>query len=411
MRNILLVASREFRQRVSHRGFLITTLFVPAVMIVVWLFTGSLSTGSETAAVELPNQENTSASIGYVDRSGLIQEIPQQVPENTFKAYPNVNAAEKALQDGQIDAYYLVPTDYAQTGQIERVSQELTSSPPDREWFQWVLVANLVPDSGSISVVQLRYPFNSASLDVVREDQHGQGREGGLNMLPFIVTIVVMMPLFTSGGYLFSSLTQEKGNRIMEILLVSLRPRQLLVGKLIGLAGLTLLQYAAWLLVSGVIFLVTGGGTTGSLGALGGLDISLSEVGLMIPFAMGGYALYASLMAGIGALSPDTEGSRTWVFIITLPILIPIYLWTGIVNAPKGPLAVILSLFPFSSPVTMLMRMTTITVPVWQIAASLALLALAVVGMIWLMARLFRARTLLSGEALSLRRFVAALSG
>jgi ABC-2 type transport system permease protein len=116
-------------------------------------------------------------------------------------------------------------------------------------------------------------------------------------------------------------------------------------------------------------------------------------------------------MAGIGALAPDIEGSRSWVFVISLPMMIPIYLWTAIVNAPNGAFAVALSMIPFSAPVAMLMRMTTTAVPLWQLITSLAMLLITGTGMVWLMARLFRVQTLLSGESLSLNRLFSAIRG
>jgi ABC-2 type transport system permease protein len=100
-----------------------------------------------------------------------------------------------------------------------------------------------------------------------------------------------------------------------------------------------------------------------------------------------------------------------WIFVITMPIMIPIYLTSAIVGAPNGVLATVLSLFPFSAPVSMLLRMTSTTVPDWQIGLSLGLLGLGAAATIWLVARLFRAQTLLEGEALSVRRFIYALVG
>jgi ABC-2 type transport system permease protein len=227
-------------------------------------------------------------------------------------------------------------------------------------------------------------------------------------MLPFIVTIAVMLPLFTSGGYLLASVTQEKSSRIMEILLVSLRPWHMLAGKLLGLGALTLIQYLIWGTIAFIGLQVTGQGVAG---LLGGISLSGVELALVIPFALGGFLLYASIMAGIGALAPDMEGSRTWVFVISLPMMIPIYLWTAIVNAPNGAFAVALSMIPFSAPVAMLMRMTTAAVPLWQLITSLVLLVLTGVVMVWLMARLFRVQTLLSGESISLKRLVSAIRG
>jgi ABC-2 type transport system permease protein len=116
-------------------------------------------------------------------------------------------------------------------------------------------------------------------------------------------------------------------------------------------------------------------------------------------------------MAGIGALSSDVEGSRAWVFVLTLPMMIPIYFWAAIASNPNAPLAVALSLIPFSAPVSMLMRMTSTAVPGWQLGLSLGLLLLTGVLTVWLMARLFRVQTLLGGESFSLERALSALSG
>jgi len=132
---------------------------------------------------------------------------------------------------------------------------------------------------------------------------------------------------------------------------------------------------------------------------------------LVAPYALGGFTLYAGIMAGIGALAPDMESSRTWVFVISLPMMLPIYLWQPIAASPNGPLATALSVIPFSAPVAMLMRMTSTAVPLWQIGASLLLLLITGVGMIRLMARLFRVQTLLSGESLSVSRVWSALKG
>jgi ABC-2 type transport system permease protein len=224
-------------------------------------------------------------------------------------------------------------------------------------------------------------------------------------MLPFLVSIVIMVPLFTNGAYLFQSLAQEKSNRVMEILLVSLRPRQLFTGKLLGLGVLTLVQYVTWAFLGFVGLMIMGRDVSGLLSRI---NLSGGEGVLAVLFALGGYILYAALMSGVGALTRDVEDSRAWIFVVSLPMTIPIYLWMVIAGAPNGPLAVALSLIPFSAPVAMLMRMTSTTVPAWQIAVSLVLLLLAGLGAIRVMARLFRAQTLLSGETISVSRFLSA---
>ena len=410
MRNILVVAFREFRQRVQKRAFLITSLGTPLILILIWAFTGSFGGPAGQPPMEdLLRTERPEQAVGYVDQAGLIQSITDPVPSGLFQAFENVEAARAALESGDIRAYYVVPPDYLQTGNLRRVSERLPTMPPDTDWFKWVLVSNMFPDASRSDISRFRWPFNAGGPQFVPISSEGETGAGGPpSMLPFVVAMAVMIPLFTSGGLLFQSLAQEKSNRVMEILLVSLRPRQLLAGKLLGLGALTVVQYVIWVVIGGLVLLVAGGDGSRFLPSL---SLSLGELGLVFPYALGGFLLYASLMAGIGALAQDVESSRTWIFVITLPMTLPIYLWMGITSSPHGPLATVLSMIPFSSPITMLMRMTSTMVPGWQIGLSLALLLLTGVGMIWLMGRLFRVQTLLSGESISLQRVWSALRG
>jgi ABC-2 type transport system permease protein len=164
------------------------------------------------------------------------------------------------------------------------------------------------------------------------------------------------------------SLIQEKSSRVIEILLVSLRPSSLLGGKLVGLGLLILVQYLIWAVIVIAAIIVTG---QDMAGILTGINISASELVLMVPYALGGFILYAGIMAGIGALSPDIEGSRLWIFLISLPMLTPLYLWAPITSDPNGALATVISLIPFSAPIAMLLRMTATIVPQWQLIVSL----------------------------------------
>jgi ABC-2 type transport system permease protein len=406
MYKTLLIGLREFRQRVRKRGFLLTSIGTPLLLIVIWAFTGVFDSSPGQPLPELAEANRPDKVIGYVDQASLIRTIPDPVPPDLFQAFPDIEAAEAALKGGDIGAYYVIPSDYRQTGSVQRISPQLPIMPPDTQWFNWTLIANLFPDAGPEQIARLRWPFNSSRPEFVALSPEGEAGAGGNTMLPFLVTIAVMIPLFTSGSFLLQSLTQEKGSRVMEILLVSLRPRQLLTGKLLGLGALTLVQYVIWAAI-GLLALVVTGHDASQL--LSGISLSVNELLLVVPYALGGFTLYAGIMAGIGALSPDMESSRAWVFVISLPMMVPFCLWQPIATSPNGPLAAALSVIPFSAPVAMLMRMTSTAVPIWQIGASLTLLLITGIGMIWLMARLFRVQTLLSGESLSARRMWSAL--
>ncbi len=410
MNKVLVIAKREFIQRVRSRAFLIGAIGTPLILLVIWFFTGNLGAPTSGPEVEEPLAgEDLQGQIGYIDHPGLIQEVPEELPGERFRAYAGRTAAEEALRAGEIEAFYVIPEGYRESGEIRRVSLRLPTAPPETGPFELLLIRNLFPEEDPERLFQLQEPFRGnepvfQSLNA--EDQAGTGG-GGFNMMPFIVTMFVLIPLFTGGGYLLQSLGKEKGEKVMEVLLVTVRPRQLLTGKLLGLGLLVVVQYVIWLLIGGIALTLL---SEDPLGALPGLTLTAADVALILPFALGGFCLYAALMGGIGALAPDLEGGRSWTFLITLPMMIPLYFWAAITGNPQGTLAVVLSIFPYSSPVAMLLRLTSAAVPSWQIAASLGLLALAVVGTLLLMAQLFRAQTLLSGEPLSLGRFWSALT-
>jgi len=406
MRKVWLVAGREFWQRVRTRGFILSALLTPVLLLFVW-GTGVLSEqGEADAESPMAELESDTAVVAYVDEAALIERMPPGVPENRFRSYADEAAAEAALAAEEIEAFYVIPDDYRETGNVRRVSAELPAGPPETGLFDWLLQANLVPEAGPSELGRVQNPLQSGSLAVspIRGDVSTEETNGGsgFNMMPFLVAMLVMIPLFTSGGYLLYSLTEEKSNRVMETLLVSLRPRALLLGKLLGLGALTLVQYLIWIVLGGGALLLLGEDLSILTEAV---NLTPVELLLVFLYALGGYALYATLMAGLGALSPDMEATRSWTFIITLPMLIPIYAWVMLASSPNGALAVALSLIPFSAPIAMLMRMASTAVPTWQVVVSLLLVGATAAFMVWLMSRLFRVQTLLSGESFSPGRF------
>ena len=401
MRNTWLVALREFRQRLRARGFWFSAIGVPLMLFVIMGATGSL--GGDTAATAVATQDAAPAAIGYVDEADLIQNTANAAVYG-LTAYPDRSAAAAALADGQIEAYYVIPADYRDTGTVQRVAERLPGiEVSGSEAMDVLLRDNLVGDAPADLQSRLAAPLGSNGLRYVNTAarQSDGAAPGAFDMTPFIIVILIMIPLYSSGGMLLRSLTQEKSNRTMEILLVSLRPRELLSGKLLGLGAVTLVQYLVW---GGLALLALIGSGRNPAAFFAAANLGAGQAVLMLLYAMGGYVLYAGLMAGLGALAPNLESSRTWIFLLSLPMMIPLYLWTELVQAPNAPLAVTLSLIPFSAPVAMMMRLGSAVIPLWQVEVSMVLLFLTGLGTVRLMARLFRVQTLLSGEGLSLQR-------
>jgi ABC-2 type transport system permease protein len=213
--------------------------------------------------------------------------------------------------------------------------------------------------------------------------------------------------ILSAASLLLSSVAKEKENRTMEILLATVTPQQLLSGKIIGLGLLGLLQVVVWVGTGRI--LLARGATTFNLSQAFQLPPSFLFWGLL--FFLLGYAVYASLMAGLGALVPNLREATQATILVIFPLIIPIVLLSVLIQQPNGTLAVVLSLFPLTAPVAMMTRLAAGSVPLWQTVLSAVLLAITAVLIVRSVARMFRAQTILSGQPFSPKLFISTLFG
>ena len=193
----------------------------------------------------------------------------------------------------------------------------------------------------------------------------------------------------------------------MEILMVSVTPRQLLTGKVVGLGIVGLLQT--------VIYVGTGRALLSASGSAFNLDAAFqlpaSFMFWALVFFLGGYAVYASLMAGLGALVPNLREASQATLLVIFPLIIPLFLISIMIEQPNGPVAMIFSMFPFTAPVAMMLRLSATTVPWWQTAIAAGLLMVTAFFIIRAVAGMFRAQALLSGQQFSVKLYIRALFG
>jgi ABC-2 type transport system permease protein len=235
------------------------------------------------------------------------------------------------------------------------------------------------------------------NLSTAEEEQtsFGQGYVMGI-----AVAILFYMTAISASGYLLQSLGKEKENRVMEILLSSVRPVELLLGKMLGLGAIGLLQLVIWSVITITIFR----GDENSFFSNLPLPTLKPAVWLIIvAHFMAGYLVYAGLFAGLGAIAPNPKESGQITFFLMIPVILPMWLNTILLSAPNGTMATAMSLIPLTSPVAMPMRLAATTVPTWHWLFSLAAALLTAVVTLLLAARIFRSQVLLSGQSLSLR--------
>jgi ABC-2 type transport system permease protein len=227
-------------------------------------------------------------------------------------------------------------------------------------------------------------------------------------MLPLILVVMLFMFITLGAGMILRNITTEKQDRLIEIMMLSISPRQMLTGKLLGLGAASFAASLTWL---GCVFIsLKIGGTTLQLPP--GFSVPPSLIFWAMIFFLLGYALYASLMASAGALVPKVKEITSATWVVISPLMAGYMVGVMIFEmAPHGGLATALSIFPLTAPVMMVMRLAAGGVPLWQLLLSAGLMMLTAVFVVSLVARSFRAQSLLSGEPFSARKFFAVLLG
>jgi ABC-2 type transport system permease protein len=410
MRKTIHVMRHEIRSTLRRKSFLILALGLPLMLALIALVVGVANRDATPEAVlgalgagdtEAPEPE------GYVDEGGLIRDLPADVPEGWLRQYPDEDAAQAALQAGEIDAYYLIPADYVRTGEITyvRLRYSPLSDKIHSDWMEWVLLYNLVGDADLAA--QVWDPLEVEVMALAPDDPVAREGNWFVELFPTIMTLTLYLAILIPSGMLVNAVTDEKKNRIMEVLMSSVSPYQMIAGKIVALGILGLLQLAVWI---GMVWLVARFGGR-SLNIPAGAGVPGDMLVWALVYGLLGYAIYGAQMAGVGALAPDLKDARTVTFIIMVPLIVVYMFLMAIVLAPDGPFAVVVSLFPLTSPVAMIARMTRTTVPLWQAALAAVLQLLAAILIVRLAARLFRAQYLLSGQGFSVMGFYRALLG
>jgi ABC-2 type transport system permease protein len=407
MRNILLVIKHEITTVLQKRSFWITAFLLPVLMlglnIGVPLLAGRLV---EDNLTPLSPTENIGLSnpVGYVDQAGLIKELPADVPKDLLKAFPNEAAAQLAAASQEIAEYVIIPGDYLQTGTLIIVQRDFRpwSSAP-RDMFKYIIDANLTGDAALAAL--LSQPTRNVEMQSLAPQSAGAPSGALASLVPLAVLSIFYFLLMMSTGFMLQSVSREKENRTVEILLLSLHPRELMLGKIIGLSVVALLQIIVW--IGGALVALTRGRVL-----LTTMTAFVPPAGIVVwalLYFLLGYLLYASLMGAIGALAPSAREGGAFTVLVLLPLMIPLLVSSSLVHSPNGPLAMALSLFPFTSPSAMITRLVATQVPIWQTLVSLAGLVAATAFCVVLSARFFQADTLLSHSTINWQRILIAL--
>lgn len=410
MNKTFLVLRYEIGTVISSKSFLFTAFALPLLGVLIFLGV-SLVKGNARSVPTAPTGSPDAPELqveGYVDRGGLIQAIPPDVPENILVAFPDEASARRALERGEIAAYYIIPADYLEQGDLIYVN-------PNYSWISsrgqsWVMrrtiFANLLENDPE-RIARASQPMD-VQVTTLAPEQTQRDESNPLSFyIPYATMILFYVVILMSASLLLNSVSKEKQNQVIEVLLLSVSPRQLLTGKIVGLGLVGLLQTAIWVGTGYTLLRLSG--QTFSLPA--GLELPPLFLAWGLLFFLLGYAVYGSLMAGLGALMPNLKEASQAFILVIWPLLVPLFFYPALIEKPHGTLAVGISLFPLTAPVAMMTRLIASDVPAWQPLLAIVLLAIAAIFIVRAVSRIFRAQTLLSGQPFSARRFFGALLG
>ena len=398
MNAILTVAAHELKTMYRRRIFQIVTVGPPLVALVALVVVGLVQNISE--------DEDDKTQVGYGDGTGLFTDHLTQ-NDLKFAAYPSLDDGQRALLSEDVERLYVIPSDYMKTGLVQRieVSTGLGFNRGAEHGLRAFLLDNLSESAPESEVIErLKDPL---VLTTIAVDPEGLPRDlNDARIFLFLgLAFLFFFSLVMTGGFLLQGMGEEKENRIMEVLLSSVAAGQFMMGKILGLSAAGLSQILVWL-VSGRVLLEV------SPSVLPDLELTLPGIAptlLAVAFFVLGYLLFATLNAGLGALSPTTRESQQLSFFVAAPLIIPMWAWLYILENPTAAVSRFLTYFPFTSPLVVLERLGPEAIEWWEVATSLAILALSVVAAIFLAGRVFRAFLLSYGKRPGLRMLLRAL--
>lgn len=434
MRHVWNVFKYELQRNLARKGYLFTTFALPVVLFIAYFGINALSESandddtedSQTEALELFNQGIfIDYASGYVDLSGEFADVGD-LPAWQLTAYPDEASAQTAIDNEEIEVYYIIAEDFAETQDVRLVLPTFSLDDFSEEPMRQLLLTSLSESVATDILIRLQFPIFMEEIKLESEadnagvvvDAEAEQDENDDNfILVYGFAMIFMVSIFSTNGYLMQTVITEKETRVVEILISSVKPIQLLMGKILAMGCLGLFQIGVWIGTILILTQISGGSTVNSEALADIMDnigdqLSAEIVLTILIYFVLGYLFFAAVFAAIGAISESmTNGPNIAAIFIMPAVALPMILLTQFIETPNGSLPQLLSMIPLTSPISMVMRVTSGEVPFGEIAVSMVLLIIFDVFVIWLAGRFFRAQSLLAGQTPKLRDIPAILRG
>lgn len=413
MRKVWAVIRREFIERVRTKWFWISAILGPVFFAAIILVPVLLSRGGGIRRIAVVDGARSGFGTQVAEalsagRSFRAQTIPAGVGV--------LDSLTAQVEAKQLDGFLILPDDVIETGRAEYRGSNVSSIQAvedlQRALNRLVVKARLEREGVNPAVVdraQIRMNLETKKISRGRTTAESAG---GSFMLAYIMAILLFMAILLYGVNVMSSVLEEKTNRIMEVLVSSLKPFEMMLGKVLGVGAVSFFQFLIWgisarLMLSQRQSLIRMmGGDADASRAFQMPPIPATTIAVFLAFFLGGFLLYSAMFAAVGALSGNEQEARQAQQPVTYLLMISYLSIFALTNDPNSTFSVSLSLIPFTSPIAMPVRWTAGSLPVSEVLASLALLALGIVAVTWVAARIYRVGILMTGKRPTLKELV-----
>ena len=430
MSNISIIIQREFNERVRKKSFIITTLLMPVLMIALMA----------SPALIMQYSRGDEKVIAVVDDSGLVAPKLENSEEIAFETTDlSTEEARKQLTD-KFGVLYIgsdilenasnvklyanssssLSLESAITGQIEHILEA--------EKLKAYNIENL---SKILDEVKTKVNMQTFRNDKSQEEDTQAQSSMVATGVGYVLGFILYMFLLIYGSMVMQSVIEEKNNRVLEVMVSSVRPFDLMMGKILGVASVAVVQVLIWgVLIVGVGFLIVsnllpadvmeaakamqqgmpaGGSMVDinpemlqAVAAMMDIAYIVKIFASLVLFVFGGFLLYAAMFAAVGSAVDNVQDASQLQMPITLPIILALLMMFVVIRDPNSQLAFWFSIIPFTSPIVMMARIPY-DIPLWEIVLSLAVLYASFIGMVWFAAKIYRVGIFMYGKKPSLK--------
>ena len=427
MNKLGLIIAREYMSIVGRKSFIFMTLGMPLLFILIMAVPIGLAwlndKGSDTQQIAVIDETGRYAAALKSDDMYNFVAIKGDTVTNAREFYDKAN--------GSLDAIIIIPRDLDSTG-VVNIFSEGTITPALVSNVRSILADTIESAHlAAMGIPNIQEMVDKAHVDVdvrsIKWSEAGGEQESSTDIamgLGLMLSIITYMFVLMYGAMIMNSVIEEKTNRIVEVVVSSCRPFQLMLGKIIGVGLVGLTQMAIWIVLLAIVGTIAGStlgvnamsspdaiaaaGTAVDSGDMNSFMREVMSINYMpivlnfILYFIGGYLLYSSLFAGLGSAVDQASDSSQFTTPVILIMLIAFYAGMACMENPSGPTAVWCSIIPFTSPVVMMIRLP-FGVPFWQLALSLGLLFGTAIAITWLAARIYRRGILHYGQKASFK--------